>query len=107
LWDRSLPQETSRQAAMPITPLTDEAVEKSTYIINCAFTDEEGYAVIPDSLDWTLSDESGTWWLSTDHHSKKNRLSVGARISSAGGSLSIIISIPHHSHCHFNFIFKS
>lgn len=44
---------------MPTT-LTTRAIDKSTYVINCAFTDEAGAAVIPDSITWTLTDDAGT-----------------------------------------------
>jgi hypothetical protein len=43
---------------MPTT-LTTKAVEKSTYIISCAFKDAAGDAVVPDSITWTLTDENG------------------------------------------------
>jgi hypothetical protein len=43
---------------MPTTLVT-KAVEKSTYIITCAFTDAAGAAVIPDSINWTLTDAEG------------------------------------------------
>ena len=42
-----------------MTTLTTKALEKSTYIITAAFTDEDGAAVIPDSIAWTLTDSSG------------------------------------------------
>jgi hypothetical protein len=35
------------------------AVEKSTYVITCAFTDEENDPVVPSTGTWTLTDESG------------------------------------------------
>jgi hypothetical protein len=36
------------------------AMERSTLVIRAAFTDEDGNAVVPDSLTWTLTDRSGT-----------------------------------------------
>ena len=42
------------------TKLTSYAVEKSTFAIVSAFTDEDGDAVTPDSITWTLCDDSGT-----------------------------------------------
>jgi len=43
---------------MPTT-LATKAVEKSTYIITCAFTDAAGAVVVPDSINWTLTDAEG------------------------------------------------
>ncbi len=43
---------------MPAT-LTTHAVEKSTYVITVALTDEDGAALTPDSLTWTLTDDQG------------------------------------------------
>jgi hypothetical protein len=40
--------------------LTTHAMEKSTYVITVAFTDEDGAAVIPTAATWTLTDASGT-----------------------------------------------
>ena len=42
------------------TSLTVDAQEKSTYVVNCAFKDEDGQDVIPTSAVWTLTDEDGT-----------------------------------------------
>ena len=42
------------------TTLTTHAVEESTYIITAAFADENGDAVIPSAITWTLTDRSGT-----------------------------------------------
>jgi len=41
------------------TIISTKAKEKSTYIVTCAFTDEDGDAVTPDSIVWTLADSSG------------------------------------------------
>lgn len=38
----------------------DFAVEKSHMGIVAAFKDENGDAVVPDSIQWTLTDENGT-----------------------------------------------
>ena len=43
-----------------MTTLTVSAIDRSTYIVTCAFTDDDGSAVVPDSLTWTLTDGSGT-----------------------------------------------
>lgn len=44
---------------MPTT-LTTQAVERSTFAITAAFTDEAGAAVVPDTgLSWTLTDVVG------------------------------------------------
>lgn len=44
---------------MPTT-ITTAAQEESTYIITCAFTDEDGAAVVPGTVTWTLMDSDGT-----------------------------------------------
>lgn len=43
---------------MPST-LTTEAVERSTYVVDLTFTDENGDAVTPTAVTWTLTDELG------------------------------------------------
>ena len=44
---------------MPTT-ITTNAIERSTYAITAAFTDETGAAVVPNSgLTWTLTDATG------------------------------------------------
>lgn len=40
--------------------LSSLAREKSTYIVTAAFTDEEGIAVTPTSVTWTLTNATGT-----------------------------------------------
>lgn len=45
---------------MAITVLAAEAEEESTYIVQCTFTDEDGNAVVPNSINWTLTDDDGT-----------------------------------------------
>lgn len=40
--------------------LTHSVEEESTLIIECSFTDEEGEAVTPSSVTWTLTDSAGT-----------------------------------------------
>jgi len=42
------------------TNLTVSAVEESTYIVSAAFTDEDGTAVTPSTVTWTLTDMDGT-----------------------------------------------
>jgi hypothetical protein len=44
---------------MPIRTLDDEAIEESTFILMCDFTDEAGDAVTPKTIAWTLSDPAG------------------------------------------------
>jgi hypothetical protein len=43
-----------------MTKLTLPAIERSTYVVHCAFTDEDGVAVVPDTITWTLTDNIGT-----------------------------------------------
>ena len=43
---------------MPTT-ITTAAVEKSTYVVEAAFKDEDGTAITPDTLTWTLTDPEG------------------------------------------------
>ena len=38
---------------------TPEAVNGSTYIIQASFTDEDGIAVVPESIVWSLTDING------------------------------------------------
>lgn len=40
--------------------LTDMAVDMSTFVVACAFTDEDGDAVTPTAIVWSLTDEDGT-----------------------------------------------
>jgi len=42
---------------MPTT-LTEIAQEKSTYIVTLNFQDEDGNAVVPASISWSLTDDS-------------------------------------------------
>ena len=44
---------------MPTTQLSRQAAENGTYIIDCAFADEDGTAVVPTSIVWSLMDLSG------------------------------------------------
>lgn len=43
---------------MPVT-LETHAKEESTYVITANFTDEEGDAVVPKTITWTLSNTAG------------------------------------------------
>lgn len=43
---------------MPTT-ITSEIIEKSTVVFTAAFTDEDGDAVVPTAITWTLSDDTG------------------------------------------------
>ena len=42
------------------TQLSKYAVEKSTFAVQCAFTDEDDDAVTPDSITWSLCATDGT-----------------------------------------------
>jgi len=42
------------------TALTTTAEEESTYVITAAFEDEDGDAVTPDSITWSLTDNDGS-----------------------------------------------
>ena len=42
-----------------MTILSTKAVERSTYVVTIAFSDEAGSAVVPDSITWDLTDTSG------------------------------------------------
>ena len=42
------------------TKLTVGAIEESTYIVTATFTDEDGTALIPESITWSLTDIDGT-----------------------------------------------
>jgi len=43
---------------MPTT-LTTKAEEQSTYVIQVDFADEDGNAVVPDTVNWKLTDSDG------------------------------------------------
>lgn len=43
---------------MPVV-MSTQAVEESTYVVTAAFTDENGDAVIPNVINWTLTDIKG------------------------------------------------
>jgi len=43
---------------MPVT-LSTSAIEKSTFVITATFKDENGSAVTPTSITWTLTDGDG------------------------------------------------
>ncbi len=45
---------------MALTRLSTEAVEESTLVVIAAFTDEDGNAVVPDSVAWSLTKNDGT-----------------------------------------------
>lgn len=42
------------------TVLIVTATEGSTYVVTAAFTDEDGDAVVPASITWTLTDSQGS-----------------------------------------------
>ena len=42
------------------TNLTVAAIEESTYVVVAAFTDEDGTAVVPATVSWSLTDIDGT-----------------------------------------------
>lgn len=41
---------------MSIDALVTHATEQGTYVITAAFTDDDGAAVVPNSITWTLLD---------------------------------------------------
>jgi len=45
---------------MTVSVLTTRAKEESTYIITVAIEDEDGNAVAPSTMYWTLTDADGT-----------------------------------------------
>lgn len=45
---------------MPTTITATRAIEKSTFVVTAAFTDESGDAVTPNALTWTLTKSDGT-----------------------------------------------
>ena len=66
---------------MPTT-LSSVAVEKSTYVVVAAFTDENGDAVAPTTLTWTLTDSEGNI-----RNSREN-----VEVSSPSSSENIVLS---------------
>lgn len=44
---------------MPVT-LSKKAIEESTLVVTASFEDEEGSAVVPDSLKWSLVNRDGS-----------------------------------------------
>ena len=42
-----------------MTHLATKSLERSTYVVTVAFTDEDGTAVTPDSITWDLTDSQG------------------------------------------------
>lgn len=44
---------------MAITLLSLHATEQGTYVINVALEDEDGNAVTPTTMSWTLTDKDG------------------------------------------------
>ena len=45
---------------MAITKITTAAPEKGTFGVTCTFTDEDGDALTPATLTWTLTDMDGS-----------------------------------------------
>ena len=45
---------------MAMITISEIAKEKSTLVVNVAFTDEDGAAAIPTALSWSLTDTAGT-----------------------------------------------
>ena len=39
------------------TDISTQAVERSTYVVTASFTDENGDAVVPNNLTWSLVDQ--------------------------------------------------
>lgn len=44
---------------MPTEIIDAKAVEESTFVVTASFTDEDGVAVAPDTMFWSLMDEDG------------------------------------------------
>jgi hypothetical protein len=44
---------------MEPTVVTPNAIEDSTYVVTADFTDEDGAAVIPNAITWSLEDPDG------------------------------------------------
>jgi hypothetical protein len=42
------------------TTLTPNAIQSSTYVVTAAFTDEDGSAVVPNTVTWSLKAKDGT-----------------------------------------------
>lgn len=42
------------------TKLTTVAKEEGTYAVTIAFTDEDGASMVPNTIEWTLTDTHGT-----------------------------------------------
>lgn len=42
------------------TALTTSAIEQSTYVVVASFTDEDGNAVVPNTVTWSLTSPTGT-----------------------------------------------
>ena len=40
--------------------ITERAKEQSTFVFTVSFADEEGDAVVPNEINWTLTDKDGT-----------------------------------------------
>ena len=73
---------------MPTT-LTIQAVERSTFAITAAFTDETGAAVVPNSgLVWTLTDVVGNVINSRENVSIASASSVTVVLSGADLAIS-------------------
>jgi hypothetical protein len=68
--------------------LTEVAKEQGTYIVTGTFKDEDGAAVTPDSITWTLTDSSGTVINSRQDVSETPAASVEIVLS--GDDLSIL-----------------
>lgn len=64
------------------TNLTVNATERSTYVITAAFTDEDGAAVVPNAITWTLTDTIGTVINSRD----------GVAVAVPASSIDIVLS---------------
>lgn len=71
---------------MPTTISATKAVEQSTFIITAAFTDEEGDAVAPDTLTWSLVDRDGVVI------NNREDVSVGGSPSVPSASEDIVLS---------------
>lgn len=58
------------------TQLATPAIEESTYVVVATFLDENGDAVVPNSVSWTLTNQTGSVINSRTHVSETPASSV-------------------------------
>ena len=72
---------------MAATALSN-AIEKSTYIVTCTFTDEAGDSLVPETVAWTLTDGFGT--VINDREAVSETPAATVNIVLSGDDLAII-----------------